>query len=140
MNELIRKLCKGTDFSNLLFVIMKEDGKIVSVGNKIESDLAEMLDGKNWFDFVADEDKERVKEEYNYVIINKKFCHEMVYHMHNCPPARWIVSYVNNEYRFIVSIGVLLNQVDFEYEKVRQFYAAEIQRDREMITELGGFS
>ena len=140
MNKIIRELCKVTNFSNLMFVVTEADGKVVSVGNSISKSLITDIHGNIWFDYVAPEDRDRVIEEYRYIAINKKIGEEIIYSLENCPPAKWTVSFVNNNYRLIVSVGVLLNQTESDYDKVRAFYSDLIREDKAKIIEMGGFS
>ena len=142
MNEIIETVCRLIDFSNMFLVIMGEDGKIASIGNRVSKHINHPenfveLNGKNWFDFVVPIDRERVQGEYNEIILNKDLCKETIYGISGetsgAIQIKWIISYVNHEYNLVLSIGIPVSKDETEFERIRNYYSEIIAKDRTNI-------
>ena len=142
MNEIIETVCRLIDFSNMFLVIMYEDGKIASVGNRVSSHInypenVVELNGKNWYDFVIPTDVERVKKEYSDIVNNKELCKETTYGISgpisDIIKIKWIISYVNHMYNFILSIGVPISKDETEFDRIRNYYSEIVMKDRDKI-------
>lgn len=146
MNEILNTLCKIIDFSNLYLVVTDKNGIIVSVSNRISERISillnqiESLNGKCWYDYIDESVREDVIEQYKYISEHTSVCSEITYSVgliNHFQPVKWIVSFVNHEYNFMLSIGMPVSSItdEIEFENIRNNYLEILSKDREKIIE-----
>lgn len=131
------------DHSPAYILVLDPSFKIIAVSSKLVVTLLEECEdnknknsivGKNWIDYVTDEDKELVnrtlqsiKQQYQ---VNNSFSYNFKSLSNKVYRAQWFNSYINKNHGWIFSIGIprQVNSSD-----VREYYMDIVMKDREYI-------
>jgi len=138
-------LWRAIDYSNLYVIITNKEGVIIAVSIKLAKDLqggspnTYTIVGKNIYDFMYEDDVERIKNTNKKLIDGCEANIEVAFRMktktENLLPIKWITSFINTDLNWIFKVGVAVS-TNINYEEadmIREYYTNLVKKDREKI-------
>lgn len=137
------------NYCNTYLVLLDRNMNVKLANLSLASDLgfeAETdLIGKNWLDFIPEENKSFIQHTYHNITLfpfkenHKELINEIKTIDNKIITVKWINNYINSKFNMVLSTGIKTDLIEKHMKSedtMRSFYMDIIKRDRNMIEAL----